>query len=211
MNSTQSTLRQVLNGTSLALLAGIVLLAAGCGLFSSGKTHALGADAFGGGQETRLRVGDQLQIRLDFGGQNPQLSQQNIDSSIDDNGEVTLPLIGRIKADGLTTTELSERIEANYVPRYYIRCSVNVLVTVRYFYVGGEVRNPGRFPWTDDTTLLKAINTAGGFTDYANRGRVELTRGKAKKVFNAEELRRNPEMDVPIQPGDSIFIARSIF
>jgi polysaccharide export outer membrane protein len=86
-----------------------------------------------------------------------------------------------------------------------------VTVAARYFYVGGEVRSSGRFNWTDDMTLLKAINTAGAFTDYANRRRVEITRGKEKITMDGEELRRDPSQDIPIRPGDSIWVPRSIF
>ena len=162
-----------------------------------------------------MRVGDQLLINLDTGGTAIGLgatqAPQKLEVVIDENGEISLPLVGRIAAAGLTTSELSERIQANYVPRFYVRCSASALVAVRYFYVGGEVRAPGRYPWSADVTLLKSINTAGGFTDYANRNKVEVARGKENRVFNCEDLRRHPEKDVPIRPGDSIYVARSIF
>jgi polysaccharide biosynthesis/export protein len=72
---------------------------------------------------------------------------------IDDQGNIELPLVGQIKAAGLTTSELAEHIQSNYVPRYYVRCTASVLVAQRFFYVGGEVKNPGRFLWSEDTTL----------------------------------------------------------
>jgi protein involved in polysaccharide export with SLBB domain len=59
--------------------------------------------------------------------------------------------------------------------------------------------------------LMKAINTAGGFTDYANHTKVEITRGKSKQVFDCDDLRKHPSKDVPIQPGDTIYVPRSIF
>ena len=60
-------------------------------------------------------------------------------------------------------------------------------------------------------TLLKAINTAGGFTEYANRNKVDLLRGDKKKTFDCEELRQHPVKDIPVQPGDSVYVPRSIF
>lgn len=158
----------------------------------------------------RLRPGDQIQIRLDFTGQ-PNQPIQNLDLNIDEGGEISLPLVGHIKAAEFTPSELAERIQANYVPRYYVRCTATVLVAQRFIYIGGEIRNPGRFPWSDDTTLLKAISTASGFTDYANRRKVELVRGKERRVYNCEEMQRNPAKDVPVRPGDTINIPRSIF
>jgi protein involved in polysaccharide export with SLBB domain len=98
------------------------------------------------------------------------------------------------------------------VPRYYVRCTATVLVAQRFFYVGGEVKNPGRFPWSEDTTVMKAINTAAGFTDYANRRKVQLARGKEPlQVFDCEELMRKPAKDVAIRPGDTITVPRSVF
>jgi len=154
-----------------------------------------------------LRSGDQIVVRLDTGGVQPDV----FEVMIDENGEISLTLIGHIKATGLTPSELSERIQASYVPRYYVRCTATVLARDRFFYVGGEVRNPGRLPWSEDVTLMKAINTASGFTDYANRGKVEIVRGKSKQIYNCEQIRKYPDKDVPILPGDTIYVPRSIF
>lgn len=158
--------------------------------------------------ESRLRPGDQVQIRVETSTTQPP---QVFDLLLDDRGELNLPLIDRIKADGLTTDELARQVRNAYVPRYYTRCNVNVLVASRFFYVDGEVRSPGRHPWTKDVTLLKAINIAGGFNDFAKRAQVQLTRGKEKRSYDANDLRQHPEKDVPIQPGDSIFVPRSIW
>ena len=159
-----------------------------------------------------MRAGDQLQIRIDTGTSVSSSADQPTDVSIDEDGYISLPLVGRIKAEGLTASELADRIQANYVPRYYVRCTATVLVAQRYFYVGGEVRNPNRFLWSEDTTLMKAINTASGFTDYANRRKVQLVRDKQPpQVFDCDELLRNPAKDVLIRPGDTITVPRSIF
>ena len=190
------------------------LLLSGCGLFSSPAPSRFSSNApakADESSETRLRVGDQLQIRLDTGGQPLQSQQPALDVVIDENGEISLPLIDRVKAGGLTASELSERIQANYVPRYYVRCNAAVLVTTRFFYVGGEVRMPGRYGWSEDVTLLKAINTSGGFTDYSNRNKVEVIRGRQRIVVDCEVARSQPAKDVPILPGDSIWVGRSIF
>jgi polysaccharide export outer membrane protein len=158
--------------------------------------------------ESRLRTGDPLTVRLDLGGNQ---GTQVYEAVIDERGEISLPLIGRIGAAGLTPAELAERIQANYVPRFYVRCNATVLAAVRFFYVGGEIRNPGRYNWTEDITLLKAINTAGGFSEFANRRKVEVTRGKEKIICDAEAIRQRPETDIAIQPGDSLYVPRSIF
>lgn len=191
----------------IILLSGIIaIMLTGCADPLAGKPFGSG-----GGEresEARLRVGEQLQVRLETGIAN---ANQAYDLTIDGKGDITLPLVGKIRATGSTPAEVAERIEASYVPRFYVRCTATVLVSVRFFYIGGEVRAPGRLNWTEDVTLLKAINTAGGFTDYANRGRVEVSRGKEKRIYDYEEFRQHPEKDIHIQPGDSIYVPRSIF
>lgn len=182
------------------------LLGTGCGT-SKPVAHSRFSSPIEERSESRLRGGDQIVVRLDTGGTQPEV----LEVVIDENGEISLPLIGHVKAVGLTSSELSERIQASYVPRYYVRCTATVITRDRFYYVGGEVRAPGRLPWTEDITLMKAINTAAGFTDYANRGKVEIVRGKNKQTVNCNEIRKYPDKDVTIQPGDTIYVPRSIF
>jgi len=199
-----------------ALLLGAVVISLwlGCSsldnFFGTSKPVKPKVSQGGGEVVGRLRSGDQIQVRLDFSGL-PTQSAQSLDLSIDENGEILLPLVGHIQAADLTASELCERIQANYVPRYYVRCTATVLVAQRFFYIGGEVRNPGRFPWSEDTTLLKAISTASGFTDYANRSKVELVHADERHVYNCEDLQRNPVKDPLVRPGDTITVPRSIF
>lgn len=191
---------------AVGLLVGCSSLGSWFGSSSSGKPKGTTSEEVA----SRLRPGDQVQVRLDTGTSQNQ-TPQSFDVTVDENGEIDLPLIGLIKAATLTPSELAESIHANYVPRYYVRCTATVLAAQRSFYIAGEVRAPGRFLWSDDITLMKAISTAGGFTDYANRGKVVLTHGKDRQVYNCEDLQRNPGKDPLIRPGDIITVLRSIF
>jgi polysaccharide biosynthesis/export protein VpsN len=206
-------------------LAAILGLTAGCSTFSdlfggsnkpkaSAKASSTTTASVASEEEVsgRLRAGDELNVRIDAGAATSVMGGAPTDVIIDDQGNIQLPLIGQLKAAGLTTSELAERIQSNYVPRYYVRCTASVLVSQRFFYVGGEVKNPGRFLWSEDMTLMKAINTASGFTDYANRGRVQLARGKEPpQTFDCQLLLRDPSKDVPIRPGDTVTVPRSVF
>jgi protein involved in polysaccharide export with SLBB domain len=59
---------------------------------------------------------------------------------------------------------------------------------------------------------MKAIHTASGFTDYANRRKVQLARGKEPlQIFDCEDLMRHPAKDVSIRPGDTVTVPRSVF
>jgi len=223
MNLTRQINRRAWGGCSITLVA-LLGLTAGCstindllGWSSSPKTNAKtpapATVAAASDEEVsgRLRPGDGLSIRIDAGAPTGQ-SPTPTDVIVDDQGNIELPLVGQIKAAGLTTSELAERIQSNYVPRYYVRCTASVLVAQRFFYVGGEVKAPGRFLWSEDTTVMKAINTAGGFTDYANRRKVQLARGKGPlQIFDCEDLMRHPAKDVPIRPGDTVTVPRSVF
>jgi len=206
MNSFLFT-RRLASLAGLILAATVVTLLWGCS--SAPRARAKPANAT---EEItgRLRPGDQIQVRLDFVGQVGG-TVQSLDLSVDEVGEISLPLVGHIKSADLTPSELAERIQANYVPRYYVRCTAVVLVAQRYFYIGGEVRNPQRFAWSDDMTLMKAISTASGFTDYANRRKVELIHGSDRRVYDCEDIQRNPAKDPVVRPGDTIMVPRSIF
>ena len=199
---------------ALGLIALLVTLAsAGCG--GSGAAPHFASPAAGDtgpATENRLRVGDEIQVRVETSSSRTATQTPDLTTvTIDERGEIALPLVGRIPAAGQTPGQLAERIEANYVPRFYVRSSVSVTVSARYFYVGGEVRSPGRYAWGEDVTLLKALNTAGGFTDYASRGHVEILRGDQKIPIDFEAVRQNPGRDVALRPGDSIWVPRSVF
>ena len=59
--------------------------------------------------------------------------------------------------------------------------------TSRFVNVGGAVRNPMRVPFTEDMTLLAAINGAGGFNDFADQKHVRLLRGNTAKMFDVRD------------------------
>ncbi len=212
MTTTRLIYRCVFFGWLLVIMAALSLLPGCSSVGNSSNSKPNTAVTAGDQIAGRLHTGDQIQVRVDTTGGSSSAAPVSSDLTIDEDGNISLSLVGSIKAAGLTPTELAERIEANYVPRYYVRCTATVLVAQRRFiYVGGEVRNPGRFPWTEDMTLMKAINTASGFTDYANRQKAQLAREGKLEIYNCEDLQRNPAKDPVIRPGDSITIPRSIF
>ena len=77
--------------------------------------------------------------------------------------------------------------------------------------LGGAVRNPMRVPFTEDMTLLASINAAGGFNDFADQKHVRLLRGNSAKVFDVRQSRRDPSLDVRLQPGDRVEVPQSFF
>lgn len=138
--------------------------------------------------------------------------QQEFTDVIDENGEITLLHLGAVKAAGLTTSELESKIRSAYIDGQIYKM-INVAVTMygKNYYMQGEVRSPGQFPMTGDTTLMQAIAASGGFTEYANERKIQLTRGDTIYVFDGKELERNPEKDPKIEAGDLIKVQRSIY
>jgi polysaccharide export outer membrane protein len=93
----------------------------------------------------------------------------------------------------------------------YKRLSVNVQVLGRTVSVGGEVRATGSFPFEGGMTVLKAVNRAGGFTEYANRREVRVTRINGQQItVDCKAAMKKPELDLPLYPGDRIEVVRSI-
>jgi protein involved in polysaccharide export with SLBB domain len=134
------------------------------------------------------------------------------DDRLREDGSITLPFVGSIKASGKTRAELQKEIQALYVPRYYRQLTVNVNPDTRYFVVSGEVKNPNRYLYVGRMSVLKAIASAGDFTDFANQKRVEIIRGNGKKVkVNCVKARSGGEEDLEIYPDDHIYVPRRIW
>jgi protein involved in polysaccharide export with SLBB domain len=158
---------------------------------------------------TVLRVGDSLKI--DFSGSGTQEVRPH-EETIKDDGTITLSYIGSVKAAGKTMGGLQKEIHDLYVPRYYAYLNVTVSANFRYFYVGGEVKLPNRYPYVDGITVTRAIQSAGDFTDYASKKNVQLIRQNGQKItINVPKAQGDPKLDVPVYPGDTIHVRRSIF
>ncbi len=161
----------------------------------------------------RLRTGDLVEIRL--GGVPPdETVQVNGVYTVDSEGNVNMPQIGSVRAQGETQQQLQSAIEAKYrAAGVYTTPTISVSVPfeARFVNVGGEVRLPQRISYTTDLTVLSAINAAGGFTEYAAQNRMRLVRnGEALRV-DMRRIRRNPGLDIVLEPGDTIEVMRSFF
>jgi len=132
---------------------------------------------------------------------------------VSEKGTITLPLIGTVQAAGRTAAELETDIHAAYVPKYYVRLTVTVRGQERYYYVGGEVKVPNKYPWVGEITVTKVIQTAGDFTDWANKKKVTVTRadGSTIRSINCVRILEGKSPDVPVYAGDKIHVPRRYF
>jgi polysaccharide export outer membrane protein len=89
-----------------------------------------------------------------------------------------------------------------------IRDGDNIYVSkADIFYVTGEVKKPGSYKYEEGMTIIKAVTTAGGFSQIAAKGRVKIIR----KTTTGEKVIENCNMDVPVLPGDVIVVPESYF
>ena len=156
-----------------------------------------------------LRVGDSLTITFT----DTPIPLLPFEEKIKEDGTITLIQNQVFKADGKTGGDLEKDIRARYVPDYfkYMTVTVKQQDNTRWFYINGEVRAPARQIYTSRITVLKAIASAGGFTDFANKKKVKLTRldGRTMTV-NCVKALDNPALDLEVYPGDTIHVPRRI-
>lgn len=126
---------------------------------------------------------------------------------VDAGGYVSVPLAGRIRASGLTTRQLEQSITSALSKGIVRDPRVNVEIALyRPFYILGEVKKSGEYPYRVGMTVLDAIASAGGFTYRANENKVYLRRSGS----TAEEIY---PLDAPVLvfPGDNIRIPERYF
>jgi polysaccharide export outer membrane protein len=131
---------------------------------------------------------------------------------IHDDGKITLPYNVSVIAAGKTPGQLEEAIRKEYVPKFFNQFTPTVRTELRHYYVDGEVRAPNRQEYHGKMTVLRAISTCGGFTDFANRKNIELRRatGEVLKI-NWHSAIKDARFDLPVYPDDQIIVHRSIF
>lgn len=177
------------------------------GLIVSVLTFMAGADALAQAQQTTLQTeyvlgsGDRLKITV-FG--NDDLSSE---TEIDPSGQITLPLIQQVPAAGKTVPQLENEIRRRLSPDFVKnpRLSIEVL-NYRPFYIIGEVKNPGSYPFVAGMTVVNAIALAGGYTYRANKDEVQIVRSSdpARKPIQAQRT------DI-VLPGDVVEVKERFF
>lgn len=122
-------------------------------------------------------------------------------------GMISMPLIGSIDAMGKSLSELEQSIEASLAQGYLKnpRVSAEVL-NYRPFYIVGEVKEPGSYPYVSGMTVLNAVALGGGFTYRADKEDILIIRGGDKS--QAPEKARP---DTKVLPGDIVRVEERFF
>ena len=152
-------------------------------------------------QAYQLDSGDTISISV-FG--EPDLQKEII---INNRGSINFPFLGEISVKGLTLSELEIKIVDGLKPDYFINPNVSVVIKqYRPFFIKGQVKSSGAYPYQPGLTVDKAVVLAGGFTERASRDKIFIIRAK-----DASKKSVNVAIDAEVFPGDIITVKQSFF
>lgn len=143
----------------------------------------------------------------------PDLSRE---MQVDASGRISMPLVGTMDARGKTAAELARDIEAALRGRYVrnpevtvnLKSSVSQVVTI-----DGQVVEPGLYPVTNQMTLMRAIASAKGMSEFARQDDVVILRKVNNQqmagLYNVIAIRRGAYDDPPVYANDVIVVGDS--
>ena len=190
------------------LVAGLV---AGCTSGGPPPSAPIPSDSGAALSADVLRPGDRIKIVYNDIPDPPTPVEQ----VIPEDGKLLLPRGLEIEVTGKKRSDVEREISVLYVEkeRIYKKLTVTIERMASFISVGGEVRSPSSIVYRGDLTVLSAIDAAGGFTEYADRRDVIVTRGATRQQIrvNAKKAVRDPKLNLALFPGDSIHVPRSIW
>lgn len=162
-----------------------------------------------------LQPGDLLEIKVFME------DQMDRTQRISGSGNITFPLVGHIHIAGYTVAEAETRL-SDALKTYLKNPQVSMLIKEygnKTVYVLGQVQKPAaiEIPPEKPLTVLEAITSVGGFTDIAATGKVRVLRmenGRQKAIdVDVTQITKqgNKMMDIPLLPGDVVFVPQSMF
>jgi polysaccharide export outer membrane protein len=148
----------------------------------------------------RLSTGDRIKI-LVYGE-----DDLTLETSLDDDGVINYPFMGEIAIEGMTVKQLEHKIYQHLQGDYLINPNIHVSIeSYRPFFINGQVKKPGGYPYQPGLTLRRAIALAGGYTERASK----------KNTFiihqNQPQQRIQAKQYMRIKPGDTITVEESFF
>lgn len=161
----------------------------------SSLTHAQNLENY------RLGAGDSIKITV---WDEPDLTLEIL---LADTGSFNYPFLGTINSAGLTIDELKQRLKESLSPDFLLNPDINVqIISYRGFFIRGEVRSPGNYPFQPGLTLRKAIALAGGLTERASKSKMMIISDN-----DPDKKERKAAPETLIQPGDTINVEQSFF
>lgn len=166
-------------------------------------------------QVYKIGVGDILQVDI------IQPDKMALTVTVSPGGDISVPYIGSVNVKGMTVAVVQKIIEKKLASGY-LKYPVVVVSLVesrsRSFTISGEVIRPGNYALGENTTVLKAISIAGGFTKFGSKSNVKILRPRQDrpgyisiKVDLKAVLEGDASSDIVIQPGDIIVVSDGVF
>lgn len=171
------------------------MLAFVLGLTVLGSSYASVNDAYelAASDKVRLTVFDEPDLSGEF--------------EVDSQGGIDVPLVGNVKIAGFTLNQAKVELEKAFKDGYLINPKVSLdITTFRPFYILGEVKQPGSYPYASGLTVLNAVALSGGFTYRADKGDITIQREIAGKKVEMEVSEKTL-----VLPGDVITVDERFF
>ncbi len=156
-----------------------------------------------------LRAGDIFDMRL--GGMPAEYAQEYaLQYTVGPDGTINVPLVGEIKALGLTSTQLERTIQNRLMAEKIFKqptVIISIATVTRYVSISGGVRQPQRLPWSPDLTLTSGIGNCGGLGEFSNGKNIRIIRNQqVVGTYNYKDLQKSPANDPKLLPGDQVTV-----
>lgn len=163
----------------------------------------------------RIQPGDTFDVTFDL---SPEFNQTAV--AVQPDGFVTLRSIGDVKVAGETVPELTETLRQAYGK---ILNNPPISIVLKdfekpYFVAGGQVSKPGKYEMHGNTTLVQAIEIAGGFQSSAKHSKVYLFRRvddqwTEAKLIDVKKMEKSGNLaeDPFLHPGDMLFVPKNTY
>ncbi|NQV56655.1 MAG: polysaccharide export protein [Rhodospirillales bacterium] len=159
-------------------------------------TALVGAEALytlGSGDKLKITVYGQKELSGEF--------------EVNGVGVVSMPLIGDVAVNGQTQKQAEDNIIRLLEDGYLKHPKVSIEVqNYRPFYIIGEVKKPGNYPYVNGMTILNAVAIASGFTYRANEKQILIIRGN-----DPDKTQQPTTPAARVLPGDIIKIQERFF
>ncbi len=173
----------------------------------AGKTSAAAPTPATTEQED-YHIGPQDVVQIDVW-KEPEISRT---IPVRPDGKISLPLLNDVQAAGLTAMQLAGNIHeglTKYLNNPQVTVTVNQINSRRVF-VTGEVARSGALPLLPSMTVLQALSSSGGFTQFAKEKGIYILRNEngkqVKHPYNYKDVLKGKKEDILLQPGDVIVV-----
>lgn len=149
----------------------------------------------------QLGSGDRINISV-FG-----QDDLSMEIRLPDVGTINYPFLGELKLVGMTAAEVESLIYEGLLGDYLVNPSVSVsIIEYRPFFIDGEVKRPGGYPYQPGLSVNKAAALAGGYTERANRDKITIVR-----ETDGQQFEFSVSVTDMIQPGDIVTVNQRFF